>query len=189
MSVIRKIYERLNKLSDIAQKIIEVILAVLVLTCAADLLLQVAYRFILVHIVSFTCTWTTEYAQDALVWITYFAVGICYKENSMASVNLIFDRLKGRSKLALYLLTRVLVAVFLYIGLRYGWESIVSVSNWKSTNLHLPGYALYGAPFFGCLVMAYELLTEILGTVCGKLQPFMGRSVEEEDLWISEKEK
>ena len=86
------IYNGMNKISGVIQKILEAVVVLLVLSCAADLLLQVTYRFILVNFVSWSCSWTTEYAQDALIWITYLMVGICYKEGSMASkANLVKD--------------------------------------------------------------------------------------------------
>lgn len=165
----------MNRFSNLAQKLLELVVAVLVLTCAADLLLQVAYRFILVHVLDFSMTWTTEYAQDAIVWITYFAVGICYKENSMASVNFIYDRLKARGKFFLYCATRAAIVFFLYIGFRYGWQAVMAVSGWNSTSLHLPGWSLYSAPLAGCVFIAYEVVTEFLGVVCGELAPFAGR--------------
>lgn len=113
--------------------------------------------------------------------MTYLAVGICYKENSMASINFLYDRLKPRSKMVLYLLTRVVVFIFLFVGLRFGWESIQSVSNYHTASLHLPGYMVYGAPFLGCILMTYEAIVDVLGVICGELLPFVGRQVEEAD--------
>jgi TRAP-type C4-dicarboxylate transport system permease small subunit len=189
MSVMQTLYKAMCKLSDRVQKILEFILVLLVASCAADLLLQVVYRFVLVKFVSFACTWTAEYAQDALIWITYFAVGICYKENSMASVNLIYDRLKGRQRLALYYVTRGIVLIFLGFGLRYGWAAIMAVNGWSSTNLHLPGYLLFSAPFVGCVLMLYETLTELVGVWSGALEPFVGRPQVEEERELTEQEK
>lgn len=189
MAAIRKAYTGMNRLSGLMQKIIEAILAVLVLSCAADLLLQVTYRFVLVHFVNFSCSWTTEYAQDAIIWITYFTVGICYKENTMASVNVLYDRMGRTGKMILYLVTRAVVIIFLYYGLKYGWAAIESVKNWTSTNLHLPGWMLHGAPFLGCILMAYEVLTELLGVFCGEIEPFVGRPVEETEAELDENEK
>ena len=144
MSAIKNIYGAMNRFSNLAQKLLEFVVAILVLSCAADLFLQVINRFILVKYfdLSFSLTWTTEYAQDAIVWITYFVIGICYKENSMSSVNFIYDRLRGRAKFALYCVTRLVVVFFLYIGFKYGWQAIQAVSDWTSTSLHLPGWAL-----------------------------------------------
>lgn len=189
MGAVRKLYVLLNRLSGIAEKVIEAILFVLVLSCAADLMLQVVNRFILVKFTGVSITWTTEYAQDALVWMTYFAVGLCFKENSMASVNVIYDRLKPRGKVLLYIVTRVIVALFLAVGFQYGWLAVRSVANWQSTNLHLPGFALYGAPLLGCVLMAYEAVTELLGVLCGELEPFVGRPHAPEDMSLTEEEK
>lgn len=46
------IYNGMNKISGVIQKILEAVVVLLVLSCAADLLLQVTYRFILVNFVS-----------------------------------------------------------------------------------------------------------------------------------------
>lgn len=177
MSAIQKTYRAMNRFSNVAQKLLELIVALLVLSCAADLFLQVINRFILVKYfeLKFSMTWTTEYAQDAIVWITYFAIGICYKENSMASVNFIYDRLKGVNKFLLYCVTRIVIVFFLFVGFKYGWQAIQAVSDWTSTSLHLPGWSLYSAPFVGCLFIAYEVVTEFLGVLCGDLEPFAGR--------------
>ena len=121
MKAVSGIYSVLNKISNQLQRVLEFLIVLLVLSCAGDLVLQVVYRFVLVHITSWSCTWTTEYAQDALIWITYFMVGICLKEGSMASVNVIYDRLSGKGRLALYLLTRLIIVIFLTVGLKYGW--------------------------------------------------------------------
>lgn len=181
MDAVRGLYRRMNRFSDLCERVIRIILFALVLSCAFDLALQVLYRFVLVHFVSFKATWTTEYAQDAIVWITYLTVGICYKENTMASVNLLFDRLHGRVKYALYWLTRIIVGVFLFVGLKYGWMNIRAMANWRSTNLHLPGFILHGAPFLGCILMTYEVVTDVIGTACGELTPFVGRGTPIED--------
>lgn len=48
MSAIQKTYRAMNRFSNLAQKLLELIVALLVLSCAADLFLQVINRFILV---------------------------------------------------------------------------------------------------------------------------------------------
>lgn len=189
MEILKKIYHAGCKLSDAAEKVLKAVLVVTVLAASFTLLLQVVYRFILVYYVKFSCTWTNELAQDLIVWMTYLAVGICYKENSMASVNLIYDRLKPAGKTVLYLITRVLVFVFLFVGLKYGWDAIQSVGNWTSPSLHLPGYLLHGAPFLGCVLMTYEAVVDVLGVLCGELVPFVCRQPHEEEAELTEEEK
>lgn len=189
MSILKTIYHGTNKLSDGIEKILKIILVALALGCAFDLLLQVLYRFILVYYVDFSLTWTNEIAQDFIVWMTYLAIGICYKENSMAAVNLVYDKLKPRAKFVLYLFTRVIVFIFLYFGIKYSWASILSVSNYRSPSLHLPGWILYGAPFMGCVLIAFEAIVDLLGVLSGELEPFVCRQpvVVEEELTEEEK--
>ncbi|MEA5012176.1 MAG: TRAP transporter small permease [Angelakisella sp.] len=189
MNIVKTIYHVGSKLSDMVEMVLKAILVFLAFGCAFDLLLQVVYRFLLVHFVSFSLTWTNELAQNFIVWMTYLAIGICYKENSMASVNLVYDKLKPRAKFILYLLTRVFIFIFLYVGLKYGWASIQSVSNWTSPSLHLPGYLLYGAPFFGCILMTFEVIVDVLGVLCGELVPFVCRQPEVVEEELSEQEK
>lgn len=132
MKIVKTLYVASNKVSDIIEKILKALLILLVLGSAADLFLQVLYRFVLIHFVNFPMTWTNELAQVFLIWMAYFGIGICYKENSMASVNFLYDRLNHRGKIVLYLITRVIVFIFLYVGLKYGWKSIESVSHYTT---------------------------------------------------------
>ena len=189
VNILKTIYHGGSKLSDVIEKILKVLLVILAFGCAFDLLLQVLYRFVLVHFVNFSLTWTNEIAQDFIVWMTYLAVGVCYKNNSMAAVNLVYDKLKPIPKLILYLLTRAVVLIFLYFGLKYSWASIVSVKNWTSPSLHLPGWILYGAPFLGCILITFEVAVDILGVLCGELVPFVCRQPEEEEEEMSDEEK
>ena len=167
MNVLKTIYRRGSKLSDMIEQVLKAILVFLAL--------QVLYRCVLVHFVSFSLPWTKEIAQDFMVWMTYLAVGICYKNNSMAAVNLVYDKLKPLPKFLLYLLTRGVVFIFLFFGIKYSWASILSVKNWTSPSLHLPGWILYGAPFLGCVLIAFEVVVDVLGVLCGELAPFVCR--------------
>jgi len=189
MNVLKTIYRGGSKLSDMIEQVLKVILVFLAFGCAFDLLLQVLYRFVLVHFVSFSLTWTNEIAQDFIVWMTYLAVGICYKNNSMAAVNLVYDKLKPLPKFLLYLLTRGVVFIFLYFGIKYSWASILSVKNWTSPSLHLPGWILYGAPFLGCVLIAFEVVVDVLGVLCGEMVPFVCRQPEVEAETISSEER
>lgn len=178
MEAIRKLYGGMSKFSDYAQKALHVILAFLMVSCAAALFFQVIYRFIIIKFVSFSFPFTEEYARYALIWSTYLSVGLCFKEGTMASVNILYDRLKGRPKLALYLFTRIFIFIFLIIGIKYGMRAVANNAIFKSPTLRLPGIYLYSAPLVGCILMVYEVFTEMVGVVSGVLEPFVGRKEE-----------
>lgn len=189
MNVLKSVYHAGSKLSDGIEKVLKVLLVFLAFGCALDLLLQVLYRFVLIHFVSFSLTWTNEMAQNFIVWMTYLAIGICYKENSMAAVNLVYDKLKPRAKFALYIITRVIVIIFLFFAIKYGIASVQSVSNWKSPSLHLPGFLLYGAPVVGSVLIGIEVVVDMLGVLCGELVPFVCRQPEAVEEELSEDDK
>lgn len=175
MRAIKRTYQTLNAVSGGVQKVLEGVAAFLIATCALDLLFQVFYRFVIIKFVSFSFPFTEEYARYALIWSTYLCAGICLKNGSMASVNILYDRLKPVPKLVLYYATRLVFAVFLAVGLIYGWQAMVHSRIYLSPVMRVPGIFLYSAPFVGCVLMTFETVTELLGVITGELQPFMGR--------------
>ncbi len=172
MQAIRNLYFALDRLSRKISKALEWLAALLIALCTAALLFQVLYRFIIIKFVSFSFPFTEEFARYALIWSAYLCIGICLKEGSHAAVNLIFDRLSGKGRQALYHLTRILMLVFLFVAIRYGVEVARNNIIFKSSTLRIPGVYLYSAPVAGCLLMLYETLTEWVGVACGELQPF-----------------
>lgn len=172
MAAIGRLYAAMDRLSSAVAKLLQAIAGLLIALCTAALLFQVLYRFVIVKFVSFSFPFTEEFARFALIWSAYLCLGICLKEGSQASVNFVYDRLGQKPKLWLYSLTRLLMSVFLIVALVYG--VIVTKNNmiFKSATLRVPGLYLYSAPVLGCLLMTYEMITEWLGVLCGKLKPF-----------------
>ena len=72
-------------------------------------------------------------------------------------------------------MTRVLFAVFLFVGIKYGYQSMMNNQIYKSPVMRIPGVFLYSAPMVGCILMAFELITEVLGVICDEIVPFVGR--------------
>lgn len=175
MKAVKNIYHVMDGISNVAQKILEGITAFLVITCAMDLFFQVIYRFIIIKFVSFSFPFTEEYARYALIWMSYLCAGMCYKNGSMAAVNIVFDRLKPTPRTVVYFLTRILFVVFLVVGIKYGYQATMFNTIYKSPVMRVPGVFLYSAPMVGCILMAYELVTEVLGVIAGEIVPFVGR--------------
>ena len=168
----------MNKLSGILNKVFEMMAAVLIVLCTAALIFQVLYRFIIVKFFSFSFPFTEEFARYALIWAAYLSIGACLKEGSHAVVNIVFDKLRGKGKMALYCLTRVIMVVFLFVAIWYGVQVVQNNAIFKSTTLRIPGIFLYSAPVFGCIWMLYEAVVEWLGVICGELVPFTVRNAE-----------
>lgn len=166
------LYTALENVSQRINKVLEYLVSFLVVTCAAALFFQVIYRFIIIRFVSFSFPFTEEYARYALIWLTYLSIGICYKEGSMASVNLLFDKLNGKSRLMLFILTRLVILIFLVAAMTYGIRFVQNNLIFRSATLGIPGLFLQSAPFVGSVLILFEWLVETTGVLTGRIEAF-----------------
>lgn len=168
----KKLYYGLNKISNAICKVFSIMIVGVVVINAGSVLLQVLNRYIIVKISNLSFPWTEELARYSMIWLCYLALPIVYREGSMAQLDLIFDRLGKNGKMALYILTRILCLVFIAIAVYFGIHIVQTRMMFKSSILRAPGYTLYSAPIFGCVLMAYEIITEMIGVFTGVLEPF-----------------
>ena len=178
MQILTAIYCVMNKISSVISKVIEAISAVLIAVCALDLFYQVLYRFIIVKFVTIPSPFTEEFARYGLIWITYLAIAVCFREGNMPSLNLLYDRLKPKMKFVLFIVTRICIGCFLLVGLKYGYTTILNNLLYKSPMVGIPGIYLYSAVFVAFVLLSYEFVTELLGVIVGKIEPFSGRNGE-----------
>ena len=176
----KRIYLVLSRISDFAQKPLEILCALCMATSLLAVFFQVLYRYVIVKYVTFSFPFTEEYARYTIVWVTYLLGGICIKEDRLVSLNLLYDKLSGKSKYALYYLTRVLILMFLYVVVAYGFSYLPQALMFKSPILRLTGVVLHMMPVYGCIIMGYETVVDVLGVICGEQLPFVGRRPQEE---------
>ncbi len=169
------IYLFLNRISSIVQKILECFAAICILSGLFSVFFQVIYRYIIVKFVSFSFPFTEEFARYTIVWMTYLLAGVCLKEGSLVSLNLVYDRVHGTMKYVLYYATRALMILFLYIIIRYGIKYLPQALLYKSPILRLSGLYLYMMPVLGSVLMLYETIVDILGVACKEIAPFTAR--------------
>lgn len=172
MEILRKIYFGMHKCSNLICRILELIIILLVVVNAGDVFLQVFNRYVLVKISNISFSWTDEMARYSMIWICYCAIGICFREGSMAQVDIIYNHLNKRGRLALYLVTRILMFLVLFVSVKYGIYVCGIKKIFKSAMLRAPGTALYSAPVVGSFLVGFEMLTELTGVICGELEPF-----------------
>lgn len=166
------LYNRLNKISNMICKILSILIVGIVIINAGTVFLQVVNRYIIVKISDFSFPWTEELARYSMIWLCYLALPIVYREGSMAQLDLIFDRLGKKGKMTLYVITRILCLMVLAVAVYFGIYIVQTRMMFKSSILRAPGYALYSAPVFGCILVAYEVITEMIGVFSGILEPF-----------------
>lgn len=172
MTTLKKTYFVLNGISNIICRILEIIVVLLVVINAADVFLQVLNRYVLVKISDYSISWTDELARYSMIWICYCTVGICFREGSMAQVDIIYGRLNRKGRVVLYIVTRLLVALVLFVAVKYGLYVCQIKAIYKSAMLQMPGIALYSAPIVGSVFVGFETIVEAIGVFSGELEPF-----------------
>ncbi len=173
MKALGKTYDVMHSVSNIICRVLEVLVVLIVVLNAGTVLLQVVNRYIIVKISDHSFAWTEELARYSLIWLCYIALPLCMREGSMAQLDIIYDRLGERGRFTLYVLTRILMVFFLYTCISLGYKVVLSRLVYKSSMLRAPGFLLYSAPVVGCILTAYEVLTEFVGVLAGKLTPFI----------------
>ena len=168
----KKLYFTLNKVSNVICKILSGLIVAVVIINAGSVLLQILNRYVIVKVSDLSFPWTEELSRYSMIWLCYLALPIVYREGSMAQLDLIFDRLGRKGTMALYILTRILCLIFIVIAVYFGIHVVRTRIMFTSSMLHAPGYMLYSAPIFGCILMAYEIVTEMIGVFSGILEPF-----------------
>ena len=144
----------------------------LVVINAADVFLQVFNRYVLVKISNVSISWTEELARYSMIWICYCVIGICFREGSMAQVDIIYGKFGRKGRLVLYVATRILIVMVLFVAIKYGLYVCKIRKIYRSSMLRAPGTLLYSAPIVGSILVGFEMLTEMIGVFSGELEPF-----------------
>ena len=171
-TVLSSIYAGMNRISNIICKILEVIIVLVVVINAADVFLQVLNRAVLVKVSDISLSWTDELARYSMIWICYCTLGICFREGSMAQVDLIYGRLGHRGRMVLYLITRVSMVMVIFVSIKYGLYVCETREVYKSAMLNIPGPFLYSAPIVGSILVLFEMVTELVVVFAKELVPF-----------------
>lgn len=170
-----KIYDVMDSFSRHIKKILEGICALLLFLCFLTLLFQVLYRLVIIKFVSFSFPFTEEFARYVLIWIVYLVSGINIYEGSHVAIDFIYDRVKQKTRYKLFYIARCLSIIVVCVILFFSIIVVANNLNYRSSTLRLPGWALFSAPTVGMILIFYELVTEFIGVLCGKIFPFAKR--------------
>ena len=167
-----KVYYVLNRISNVICRILCIVGFMIVILNFGSVLLQVINRYVIVKISDLSFPWTEEMARYSMIWLCYVILPVVYREGAMAQLDLIFDHVGKGGRMALYVITRILCLVFIVLAVYHGVHIVETRILYKSSILRAPGYMLYSAPIFGCVLVGYEIITEMIGVFAGVLRPF-----------------
>lgn len=147
----------IHKLSDILDKIMEIVIvfmlgAMVVITGA-----QIVCRLIFTSL-----SWSEEATRYLLIWSTLLGAGCVYKHSGHISITILHDMVMPRMKNILLILVHVLcIITFVLItwnGIRYFGRQ----GNQLSAAMRLPMRYVYTCIPIGCAIMAIHALDAVL---------------------------
>ena len=137
---------------------LEAVLFVLVLTLLALVILQVFTRYVLQS----SLPWTEEVARMVLVWLVMIGAAIATERKEQYAIKFIFQRLRGRTRLTVLLLTHLLGIAFLLALMVYGAGYVRTNMQtvYVATQLS-KGYIYAAVPIGAAIMMATLVLHAI----------------------------
>ena len=136
-------------------RIIETIMAVLIVCMVGANFWQIFTRFVLNH----AADWTEEFMRYALIWLTMLGVPYAYGKNQHIAIEFLVDTFseKGRKINAIFIEALVLllsVSVFIVGGIMV----TLNAAGQVSAALTMPMQFYYmGVPVAGCLMVFYTV--------------------------------
>jgi len=136
-------------------RIIETIMAVLIVCMVGANFWQIFTRFVLNH----AADWTEEFMRYALIWLTMLGVPYVYGKNQHIAIEFLVDTFseKGRKINAIFIEVLILllsVSVFIVGGIMV----TLNAAGQVSAALQMPMQFYYmGVPVAGCLMVFYTV--------------------------------
>lgn len=175
MIELKKIYSGAKRISDWMELALKYISALLIFLCALCVFFQVVNRYILVKQTLFpwkSVPWTDELSKLLMVMLAYLCMGLCYKHGELSRADMVYSRLQGNKKKALYYAEFICIVIFLLAAIYYGEVFAIANKIYRTESLAIPGNILYQIPVIGFSLMLFQVLTEFIGVLSGEIEPF-----------------
>ncbi|WP_242945227.1 TRAP transporter small permease [Oribacterium sp. C9] len=136
-------------------RIIETVMAVLIVCMVGANFWQIFTRFVLNH----AADWTEEFMRYALIWLTMLGVPYAYGKNQHIAIEFVVDSFSERGKKinAIFIETVILLlSVFVFVA--GGIMVTMNARGQVSAALQMPMEFYYlGVPVAGCLMVFYTV--------------------------------
>lgn len=134
--------------------------------------IQVVLRYVL----NSSLSWSEELARYIFIWQIWLGTSVSMKDGEHICLDMLNNKLQGKAKIILALVTNLLMLAFCLFLAKYGWDlaaSMMSRGN-RSVALKIPMWIVYTALPFSQLVVGLRVAGHIVGNVrslSGKQEP------------------
>lgn len=141
------------RLGGVAERLVEMATAALVLLIAAVLLLQVVGR----HVLAYPFSWPEEVAGFLFVWLIFLGSVVAYRRRSLIGIEWLPGLLPPLGREAMRLVSNLIVVAFLVTLIWQGIEATIAAAATRTTVLRFSWLWVYLAlPVgFGGLLIAF----------------------------------
>lgn len=142
-------------MTKIVNKILEYILAALVVVMVAGCLWQIFTRFVL----NDPSSWTEELVRYTLIWLTMLGVPYAYGKEQHIAITFITDTFSKKGSLIDKIFVEILVLLLsVFVMIAGGTMVCINAAGQLSPSLQLPMQFYYmGVPICGILMVFYSL--------------------------------
>ncbi len=147
-----------SKISDYSNKTAEWSCFVLLVAMTVVTFAQVFFRFVIVH----SLPWSEEFSRYALVWASFLGASVALKRGIHIGVGVFVSKLPKEKKRLIYLMTLVIIGIFLFVVIIKGFQMASFNMKQFSPAMRIPiGFPYLAIPV-GSLIMVFHLLNEII---------------------------
>jgi TRAP-type C4-dicarboxylate transport system permease small subunit len=150
----------IHKLSDILDKIAEVMIVVMLGAMVIITGAQIVCRIFFTAL-----AWSQEATRYLLIWSTLFGAGCVYKSSGHISISVLQDVLPGKAKDVLQIVIHVLCMILFGLIVFYGIQYFGKQGNQLSAAMRLPMRYVYICIPIGSGLMFFHALDAALGCV------------------------
>jgi TRAP-type C4-dicarboxylate transport system permease small subunit len=154
----------LQRISDILNRITEIVLVIVLTAMAVAVFLQVIFRYVL----SLPLFWTEEFARYCLVWASLLGSAVAVKRGQHIAVTILVERLPSPLGRILKIVALMAVAVILTVILWGGIQLVAITRAQISPALRVP----MSIPYLAVPVGAALMLFHTIGFLAETITPF-----------------
>ena len=140
----------MNLIESLTVGLAVLLLIAMVVTTGA----QVASRYLL----DIPLVWTEETGRHLMIWMVFLAAAVIYRRGQHISIDLLGQSLPPRGQAILALAVTIILGIFFYLMVHYGWELTNRTMVQRSSALRYPmGYAYAALPVSGALMLLFAV--------------------------------
>ena len=148
----------IEKLSQMLNRVVEVLLFVMGASMSIMVAAQVFSRYVLNH----SIFWSEELSRFLLVWLTFLGAGVAYRLGAHASIDIVYQHLPAWGRKTATIATHLCTLFFAGVMVVYGYKFAYFVRLQISPALFMPKWIPHSVIAIGGGIIAIHALAFLI---------------------------